>query len=292
MSVPLPSWLQISPKDYLNAMEAGSQAGLERNRLALSAQQGLQRNQLDQASQQQQAQEAAARLALARRAQQQQGEEFSAGQSLQRDKLLAETAQAQQQQSAAAALKEAQMQQQAMLAGNSLDAQKQRNDDLATYQQGLLQNKNDLLDLKSNSTKMAPQDQEKLKYLYGELTSISKAASAEVDPDKRLALVGTLNSIKKQINALSAPAAAPAPIAPAQPAAASLKSSYTTPAGTFGMDGKPLNKQPLPLPKSKDELETGQLYQTARGQAVWDGQKFHLQSDGADLPDLTGVPAQ
>ena len=78
-----------------------------------------------------------------------------------------------------------------------------------------------------------------------------------------------------------------------QPAAASLRtpSGITTPdvlkaeSGSGlpadiekAMQGRTLQDNTIqPLPKSKDLLETGKVYQTARGPAVWDGQEFIAQ---------------
>jgi hypothetical protein len=56
------------------------------------------------------------------------------------------------------------------------------------------------------------------------------------------------------------------------------------PGAAAGLSQSPAAKDPLlqdntiqPLPKSKDLLETGKVYQTARGPAVWDGQEFIAQ---------------
>ena len=87
-----PTWIQTSPMDYLQAMEEGSRTGLQERQIGDSERENFQRNALAQqeleARQQQQQQE----MMLRRAAAQQQGQEFQAGQSLQRDKLVADTA--------------------------------------------------------------------------------------------------------------------------------------------------------------------------------------------------------
>jgi hypothetical protein len=91
----------------------------------------------------------------------------------------------------------------------------------------------------------------------------------------------------------SSPSTATAPVPDVQPAAASLRtpSGITTPdvlkaeSGSGlpadiekAMQGRTLQDNTIqPLPKSKDLLETGKVYQTARGPAVWDGQEFIAQ---------------
>jgi hypothetical protein len=148
----IPPWLNINPNDYLNAMEAGSRTGLQERQIGDSEREDFQRNTLEQ--QQLQAQEQARQVALAQR--QQQAEEFSAGQSLQRDKLVADTAltaqqqqQMAQQQAAANALRQTQLQQAGLLGQGRLDAENTRNENGDEFHQGELDNQSAANDLRS-----------------------------------------------------------------------------------------------------------------------------------------------
>jgi hypothetical protein len=311
MSAPLPPWLQIEPSQYLKAMESGSQAGLERNRLALSAQESLQRNQLAQSEQQQQEREAAARMALAKQQQQQQAEQFSAGISLQRDRLLAEASQKQEQQSAVMALKEAQMQQQAMLAANSLDAKKQRNDDLATYQQGLLQNKNDLLDLKEKTAKPtndgyvtifddAGKPEAKLPApRYADYLDAKKAWAANAPPktipgkmwgendNPAYAAYVAKNPPPTPIDFLR-PATAPTPAASEQPAAATLTASSNMPPNPLADSQSPRGNYSAPEFQSgkADKVATPDIIRKALSDAKGNKESARqwLEDNGYTIP--------
>jgi hypothetical protein len=150
----IPPWLNINPNDYLNAMEAGSRTGLQERQIGDSEREDFQRNALEQ--QQLQAQEQARQVALAQR--QQQAEEFSAGQSLQRDKLVADTAltaqqqqQMAQQQAAANALRQTQLQQAGLLGQGRLDAENTRNENEDEFHQGELDNQSAANDLRRKS---------------------------------------------------------------------------------------------------------------------------------------------
>jgi hypothetical protein len=227
---------------------------------------------------------------------------------LQRDKLMADVLQARQRRGEAIALNQAKMEQAATLAANRNDLTEQRNTDLAAFQRGQLDSKSDLLDLKQkiaelNASGKTPfPEQEKLKYLYTQLLAANTALPVEKDLDKKGALVGTINALKRQIAALAppapaatslqqtgapalpdVPAAMPSPNFPSNPLADSRspQGNYSSPefqssAGS-SLTSSTGTGQPMQLPESKDELEVGQLYQTARGLAVWDGRKFTTQ---------------
>lgn len=216
MSAPLPPWLNIEPMDYLKAAEAGDQAGIEKQRLAQSW-------AMNQQAQQQQQQEAAQRLQLAQSAQMHQQQQQQAAAALQRDKLVVETAQTAQQAQAANALRLAAMQQQGLLGAGKQDLDAKRISDQQDYQQGLLQNKSDILDLKAGMggakvdefSKMAVSD------LYKQMDEARTALTrntAETDPTGQIKnqLIQRIQDIGEQIKKATAP---PAPA----PAAAALK---------------------------------------------------------------------
>jgi hypothetical protein len=136
--------------DYLKAAEAGTQAGIERGRLALSAQQ-------EQARQQ----EAAARIA-------QEAEQHQASNALSRDALQLNTQTARERYAAGNALRLEQMKQAGLLGQARLDQTgklasdrneltAQRNADLAKYQEGENQNRSDMLDLREKIAGSKPE---------------------------------------------------------------------------------------------------------------------------------------
>lgn len=47
---------------------------------------------------------------------------------------------------------------------------------------------------------------------------------------------------------------------------------------------------PAPLPAKKDQLKNGQIYQTAKGVAVWDGDSFEPIGGGAAVAPVTAPP--
>jgi hypothetical protein len=203
----LPPWLQINPMDYLQAAEAGTRAGISLRQTADSERERQARQNF--AEEEFAAQEKDHQDAVRRQAQ-----EFSAGQGLQRDKLMADVLQARQRRGEAIALNQAKMEQAATLAANRNDLTEQRNTDLAAFQRGQLDSKSDLLDLKQkiaelNASGKTPfHEQEKLKYLYTQLLAANTALPVEKDLDKKGALVGTINALKRQIAALAPPAPA------------------------------------------------------------------------------------
>jgi hypothetical protein len=216
----LPPWLEITPSSYLNAMEAGSRTGLQERQIGDSEREDFQRNALEQ--QQLQAQEQARQVALSQR--QQQAEEFSAGQSLQRDKLVADTAltaqqqqQMAQQQSAADALRQAQLQQAGLLGQGRLDAENTRNENEDEFHQGELDNQSAANDLRASAqaTSSTPSDKMKLEELRGlnhkRDVALSKGG------------VETAAKIDAQIQQLLNP---PTPAVQPTPAADALKQKY------------------------------------------------------------------
>jgi hypothetical protein len=283
MSEPLPPWLNINPMDYLKAAEAGTQAGLERSRIALSAQQDFQQNQLAQSAQQGQMQQR------------------QAADALRRDQLgltLQNTQTRQQQQAAAIALKMAQMQQAGLMGqaklgqgqekidqsgqtaaaklaavsghyaneaahwGNQDKSATDRNQILAlaqAWKQQQSEKENKWSDTDSKDAKSL--DQQILGYFRA--YSSATPANQKVLQDKISDLMGQRKAISSKYQTAAStltagtgtnpPAPAPAPTQPASPAAAALtrtQSNLPTPTNAPpSQTGKP-----IPTPADIDYL--------------------------------------
>jgi hypothetical protein len=279
----IPPWLNINPMDYLQAMEAGSRTGLQERQIGDSERENLMRNSLAQqefTSRQQEQQQREQELIAQNR---QRAEEFAAGQSLQRDKLLADTAstaryddQRQQQNAAADALRAASLQQAGILGQARIASSDQFHQDETGNQAAAL-----ALRTQAQDAKVDPLDLETAKGLQTRLNQIGEyvsknAAALQANPANARALIAERSKIQNQIEALRAkyqtPPAATALVPPTSGTGTSdlkLPASYTTPEGTFGMDGNPLGtpstgtSDPLlqdnSLPKLKDSKSKAAL---------------------------------
>ena len=219
-----PTWIQTSPMDYLQAMEEGSRTGLQERQIGDSERENFQRNALAQqeleARQQQQQQE----MMLRRAAAQQQGQEFQAGQSLQRDKLVADTAltarqqqQGAQRQAAADELRQAQLLQASLLGQGRLDAENTRianEDAFHTAETGNQSAANDLR-ASAQGNASTPDDKIKLEQLRG-LNHARDVALSKGGAE-------TAAKIEAQIQQLLNP---PTPAVQSAPAADALKQKY------------------------------------------------------------------
>jgi hypothetical protein len=166
----VPPWLEITPSSYLQSMEAGSQIGLRRQQLAQQAQEEQARNALAYHGQQQQAQQEAAANALRTNQLLQVGQEASGRLALGNKEadnsasaaLMSNAIRSQeiekrsQEDDAMKALEMERLKQGGELGQQRIDALTQRNNDLADYRGGQLNNAADLLDLKSKIASNQP----------------------------------------------------------------------------------------------------------------------------------------
>ena len=267
-----PTWIQTSPMDYLQAMEEGSRTGLQERQIGDSERENFQRNALAQqeleARQQQQQQE----MMLRRAAAQQQGQEFQAGQSLQRDKLVADTAltarqqqQGAQRQAAADELRQAQLLQASLLGQGRLAAENARIGNEDAFHQGDLDNQS-----AANALRQKAQD-----WKENHPTETASDFATVKDKDSGTTIKVPTKNYADYVAALE-------------------KWQASAPPETIKVPGKMWGQNDVPNPalavylKSKpkitDFLQTGQPSAAAGLTPPTDG------TGTSGLPDLTGVP--